>query len=194
MQNPQKQSDWKQDRRGKITASRFGDVLAKPTTKRYQSYLQEIVWELKGVPDFESEDKPWFQHGKDWEDEARGRYEWETNSSVVVPGFILHPKHEFIGCSGDGLIGEDGGLEIKSRKSIKSHLKSVKAGLPSEHRPQVQGCMWVTGRMWWDFESYYKPMKGDPQIHIHRVEADKKYHDRLEQACLNFWKDIQEKV
>ncbi len=187
----QKSDEWKDARRGKITASRFGDVLASPTTKRYQGYMEDLKNELMGVPDFDDDEKPWFQHGIEWEDEARGMYEWEQDIDVEEVGIIMHPEYDFISGSPDGLIGKDGGIEIKSRKSLTQHTKSEKAGIDSQYKPQVQGYLWITGRKWWDFVSYYKSESGKTLLHVHRVDPDKKYHQKLKLACLDFWQQVK---
>lgn len=192
--------EWFAARAGKITASRFGDVLANPKTKRYQEYLTEIVDDLSGVPHIEDE-KPWFKHGKEMEPRARSAYEWECfkkgeDITVVEKGLIIHPKYDFISCSPDGLILPKKGIEIKSRVSHEAHKKSIKSGLPSNHKPQVQGCLWVTGFDSWDYVSYFEDPDGrlEDDIYIEIIEPDLEYHERLEKACLKFWEDVQSKL
>ena len=187
----QNSKEWRENRRVRITASRFGDVLAKPTTKRYSQYSEDIKNAMIGVPDFDDEDKPWFAHGKEWEDEARGRYEWEKNIDVVQVDSIVHPSFEFISCSPDGLISSTGGLEIKCRKSLQQHLKTERSGIDTIYKPQVQGCLWITGYKWWDFVSFYKNiLTQKTMFHVFRVEPDFEYFKRLEVACLEFWEKI----
>lgn len=181
-----------------ITASRFGDALAGKDTARHKLLVREIVHAFVGVPDFDSdqEDKlnrnPWFRHGTIWEDEAIGEYEFIRNVNVERTGLIIHPEYKFIGCSPDGLVGTDGGTEVKSRKSKDAFDKSVAAGVESVYLPQIQGCMWVTGRKWWDYISYYKSIvTRETDIHIHRVMRDDIYIQLLEEACLETWDEVQ---
>ena len=192
----QRSDEWYQARLHRITASRMGDVLAAPSTKRYQNYMNEIVDAFIGVPDFENDiDKPWFYHGIAWEDEARGRYEWIQGCDVAQVGIIVHPKYDYISCSPDGLVGNDGGIEIKCRKSLKSHLSAVRKGLPPEHKPQVQASLWITGRKWWDFISYYKNKEtGTTNIHIYNVLPDDEYIKKLEKRCIEFWQQTRDMV
>lgn len=193
--NEQRSEGWFKERGAKLTASRFGDVLAKETTIRYNTYLSEKVDEVLGVPSFKTDDQPWFRHGKMWEDEARASYVWkksvETGDfgfSVVVPPFRVHDEYDFIGCSGDFLVGDDGGGEIKSHKSITEHEQTKKKGMPTKYRPQVQGCMWIEKRKWWDFVSYYRnDHENVRDTHIIRVFRDDEYIERLKDACLRFW-------
>ena len=105
-------------------------------------------------------------------------------------GTIKHPKYDFICGSPDGLIEKDGGMELKSHISYREYLKSERK-MPSKHKPQVQGYLWITDRMWWDFVSFYSK-NGKTLIHIHRVEPVKAYHELLEAKCLEFWKKVDE--
>ena len=188
-------TEWAHARRGKITASRFGDVLASPETKRYQGYLQEVVDGLRGVPDFDDWEKPWFRHGRQWEDAARGEYEWSRDVSVIQVGFLTHPKYDFIGCSPDGLVEKSwdkGGVEIKAHKSRPAFDK-VGENLPAQHKPQVQGCLWITGRDWWDFFSFYQDQNERVSKRL-QITPDKDYINMLEQMCLRFWVEVQEQL
>jgi len=185
------------DRNYRITASMFHAVLARPDTKKHQEYLEDLIYRLKGNPDFEDEDKPWYRHGKEWENEALDYYEWETGVTLERQVFIKHPKYDFISCTVDGkIIGANGGVENKSRKSLIEHLKSKDAGIDSKHKPQVLGTVWIGGFDWWDFQSYYKLVE-DGEVkardnHIFRVYPDKNYFDKLEEACLIFWDKVQD--
>lgn len=190
----------KEKRIGKATASRFGDVMAGKSTKRYQQYQREIVLELSGAPVFE-DDAPWFGHGKENEAEGRGAYEFQTGREVYADEdlYVPHPTLEFVGCSPDGLVGDDGGIEIKSRSSLKSHHKSVDLGIDSVYKPQVQGCLMCTGREWWDFVSFYVPVnRFEPgaytDLHIHRVYPDVAYINKLETRLKEFWEEVQQQL
>ncbi len=187
----QRTPEWYDFRRGKITASRFGDVLADPKTKRYREYLEEVVDGLTGVPRFE-DDKPWFRHGVENEDAARGMYEWKTDTEVELVGSVVHPEYDFISCSPDGQTSLCG-IEIKCRSSFKSHVSSIKKGILSSDIPQVQGCLWITGLDYWEYISYYKNphILESPSINIHAVLPDEEYHERLEAACISFWEEVQ---
>jgi hypothetical protein len=189
-------AEWLEARRGNFTASRFGDLLADPSTARYQGYITEVVNEIIGVPDFDDgEYKPWFWHGKQWEAEARASYEFETGRTVVEDSLIMSKELYYVGCSPDGLVGDDGGIEIKCRKSWEAFLKSVEAEVDSIHVPQIQGCMWVTERQWWDYISYFKaPESADYDMHIHRVYRDEAYINRLRSACRTAWIEVQQRL
>lgn len=188
----QRSDEWKKFRRPRITASRFGDVLADPKTKRYQEYKQDIIDAIIGVPDFE-EEKPWFEHGKRMEPEGLGMYEWERNVEIENVGTLIHPKYDFISGSPDGLIGDLGGVELKCHVSLNEFIKAHKSGIPSHYRPQVMGYLWITGRKWWDYCSYYR--NGTKSlIHVHCIYPDGKYFKRLEKSCLKMWEEINKEV
>ena len=195
---------WFKSRLAKLTASRFGDVMARKGTKRYDDYQAELVLELSGAPSFE-DDAPWFKHGTEHEPEARGAYEFESDNEVTETGFVIHPNIPYVGCSTDGSVEDTtdpksayGNLEIKCRSSLGAHHKSIKAGIDSVYKPQVQGCMWIIGREWCDFVSFYVPpdrFKGQTtDLHIHRVYRDESYIARLETRCEEFWAEVQIKL
>jgi putative phage-type endonuclease len=196
----QRSDKWHKQRLGRITASELSCVIAKPETKKYISYQEKIINGLLGIPDFDDGEKPWFNHGKEMEPEAISLYEWEKDTAVAEAGLCIHPKYDFIACSSDGEVGKDGLVEVKSRISLVEHLKSVRAGVDKKYLPQIQGCIWTTGREWCDFVSYYKspqnPKTGQIKtlLHIHRVDIDKEYIAMLEKACLKFWKEIEDKL
>lgn len=188
----QRDPEWLAHRAPRITVSRLVDVVAGPKTKRHMGYKQEIIDALAGVPPLE-DDKPWYEHGKRLEPEGSGRYEWETGNDIIPIALVTHPEHDFVCGSPDGLIGSDGGVELKCHISYKQFRKIETKGMPSHYKPQVQGYLWITGRKWWDYCSYYSN-HGRTFIYIQRIEPDLKYHNKLERKCLEFWFDIQEGV
>ncbi len=98
------------------------------------------------------------QYGVDTEPEARRWYALERDTDVKQVGFCLSDDLRF-GCSPDGLVGEDGGLELKC-PLLKTHAEYLDdGGLPLEYVPQVHGSLIVTGRKWWDFMSYAPGLK-----------------------------------
>lgn len=195
----QRSKEWFALRRGKLTSSRFADVLAAPGTKRRRWYVDEVVADLQEAPDFEGRPQPWYSHGKEHEPKARSAYEWMTGVDVEECGFFVHPDCPYVGASPDGLVGKDGLIEIKCRSSWDAHQKSIKRKLPSENRAQVQGQLWVAGKAWCDFVSfYYDECKVTgaitTDINIHRVLPDPAYIKCLEKACANFWGEVQKKL
>ena len=190
---------WHAARLGKVTASRFKDVMTQPRSKAAReagelsgtarSYMLELVAEsLTGEAQGITKPTAAMQWGTDNEPAARSLYERRTGTAVRQVGFISHPLHESIGGSPDGLVGEFSGVEIKCPFNTAIHLGYILGReLPKDHVAQVQGLLWITGRDWWDFVSY------DPRIRdlnlalwVHRVERDADYIDRLDKAVFAF--------
>ena len=97
--------------------------------------------------------------------------------------YIRHPTEPHIGCSPDGLIGDDGLLELKCFYSGAKFIHAYRFGLvvPPEHVPQVQGQLWVTGRKWSVFAIFDPRVRAsglDPLLWI-RVERDDDYIDNV---------------
>ena len=186
----QRSEAWYHIRLGRITATSFSDLMAKKDTKGYNDLITDIAGEILTEKKDESEDytSPAMERGVELESEAVKLYEDLFELQVEKIGFITPDEDnefaEWIGVSPDGLIGEDGGLEIKCQLR-KTHLNYIENGvLPTTYKNQVQASLWVSGRKWWDFMSYYPEMKP----FIVRVFPDKelhlKYEERLRESIL----------
>jgi putative phage-type endonuclease len=195
----QKSDEWFAARCGKFTGSRFADVLAK--SKKDGKPLkarQDLIWTLaaeriqgyqpKGASSYA------MQWGVDNEPLAREAYEIKTGEFVSEAGFIIHPKFDFVGISPDGLINDDGGLEIKCPKSPEIHLQRFILGVPEEYKPQIQGGLWVTGRLWWDFVSYDPDTAEGFKLLTIRVLRDEVAIKELESEILQAEAEVQELV
>lgn len=179
--------DWLDARKGVITGSRFKDIVTPSKaelSKSSKSYMYELVAERMGatVNFFQNE---YMQRGNELEPDARTAYEFVKDITVEQVGFCLH-DNKLIGVSPDGLVGEDGGLEIKCPKET-THISYLdNGGLPLIYKPQVQGSMWVTGRKWWDFMSYHPDL---PPLII-RVQRDDEYIKSMEEGIIKFSEDM----
>ena len=178
----QNSQEWVQARCGLVTASRFKDVLAKGEGKTRARYLYELAAEImRGYPEPETYTNAAMERGHALEDEARQRFAFENAVEPVRVGFVR--RHDLrAGCSPDSLIGDDGGLEIKTALGHIQMERIHRGTLPSEHVAQVQGSMWITGRKWWSFVSYSPDL---PLFHV-RVERDDAYIARLAEAVATF--------
>lgn len=181
--------EWHLARCGHITASRFCDVMAKvkvgeAATRR--DYRWELVTErLSGVP-CEGYTNRAMEWGTAHEAEARLAYEAATGNLVDVVGFIPHPRIAMVGGSPDGLIDDDGGQEIKCPYNSVVHVQTLAGGMPPEHRAQVQGNMWVSGRQWWDFVSFDPRMPKKLRLYVQRILRDDAYITLLEAEVIRF--------
>lgn len=163
--------EWLQSRLGKPTASNFGKLIT-PTGKPSASaegYINELVAQrITGeIPEFFKSEA--MERGNELEPHAKASYEFTHDIEVVEVGLCLHDDFE-CGASPDGLIGDDGGIEIKCPLP-HTHVAYLRGGeVPSKYIPQIQGCMWITGREWWDFMSYHPSMQ-DLIVRVYRDEA-----------------------
>ena len=181
---------WLYERCGFVTASRFRDVLdytkaGKAGAKR-TSYLWEIVIErLTGQPSdhFSSAAMEW---GSENEPRSRMAYEAHSGNMVDEVGFIKHPTLPMVGGSPDGLIDENGGWESKSPFNSANHLNTILNGMPDDHMAQIQGCMWITGRDWWDFTSFDPRMPDGLKLYVQRIERNDEYITNMEKEIIAF--------
>lgn len=164
--------EWLQERIGLITASKV-DKLITPTGKPSTSakgYIDEIVSEMLMGRAEETFQSAAMLRGKELEPEARAWVELQQDYDVQQVGLGIIDDLR-AGASPDGLIGDDGGLEIKC-PTPKIHTSYLREGkMPDAYIPQVQMNIWLWSRDWWDFCSYHPEM---PKLLV-RVERDQKF-------------------
>lgn len=155
----QRSPAWWLARRGIPTASDFHRIITPKTQKasaQQADFICELIAERNGF-DVDGYVSEAMQDGIRLEDEARAVYSFSHDVDVDVVGFCLSECGRF-GCSPDGLIGTDGGLELKC-PTPKTQARYLLDGvLPAEYTCQVHGELLVTGRKWWDFMSYCPSM------------------------------------
>lgn len=184
-------SEWKALRLGVPTASEF-DALVTPefkprTGQTPETYLyQKLCEKLLGfAPDFSAFA---VEQGMVLESEAKPFYELTYGVPIRNVGFCTTDDGR-IGCSPDGLLGDDGGLEIKCPQA-HTHLRYLmEGGLPKDYAAQVHGSMFVTGRPWWMFMSYSRQF---PPLVV-RVERDERIQEALRQTLAAFLVRFDEK-
>jgi hypothetical protein len=168
----QNSPEWFEARKGIPTASQFKAILAKGEGKTRRTYMLKLAGEIITGERMESFSNEYTERGHEFEPEARDLYQFQTGAAVRRVGFIRNGR---VGCSPDSLIGDDGGLEIKSQSPHLLIETILKDEFPSEHRAQVQGTLWITKREWWDIAVYYR---GAP-LFIKRAHRDEKYIQSL---------------
>jgi len=186
--------EWLELRLGKVTASRIADVLAKGKSGEAltrEDYRYELVVQrLTGEPG-ESFTNAAMEWGTATEPQARIVYEAEMGLFVEQVPFVLHPTIEWFGCSPDGLVGENGLLEIKCPSS-KNHIKYLNAGKPpAKYVPQMQCQMAVTGRQWCDFVSFDPRLPKDLQMFVVRLDRDEDYIKSMEAEVVKFLSEVE---
>lgn len=159
---------WFECRKGIPTASEFSTVMAKGEGKTRMKYMRRLAGEIITGQPQETYTNGYMERGKVMEAEARDCYAFMTDADLRQVGFIRNGDK---GCSPDALIGEDGGLEIKTCLADIQIERLERGELPTEYRAQVQGNLWVTGRKWWDFVSYSPKLP----LFVIRVKRDEGY-------------------
>ena len=191
----QRSEDWHADRCGKVTASRVKDISAKPKTgKAYNALTLTILTErLTGVQEETPTTGP-MQWGIDQEVHAITAYENETGNFVVGTGLVNHPAIKMSGASPDGLIDQDGQLEVKCPNS-QTHLNTVLTKeVPGEYIPQITWQLACTRRKWCDFVSYDPRLPEYLQLVIIRVFAKDLDIAGIEQSVIKFNQKIDQIV
>jgi len=187
---------WLALRSGKITGTRFADVLAK--SKRDGKPLKardDLVWTLAAerIQGYQPEGPSSYslKWGSENEPLARDAYQLRTGAFVTQEAFTVHPILVFIGVSLDGLVDDDGTLEFKCPKCPEIHLQRWIDGVPEEYIAQIQGGLWVSGRKWCDFVSYDPDTAERFKLLIIRVYRDEEYIANLEKECLILENEVQ---
>ena len=183
--------EWFAARVGIPTASRFKDIITPAKgdkSKSYTTYLYELLAERVTGEKSDTFTSEWMQRGNDLEPMARSAYEFIHEISIDEVGFILNDA-ETIGVSPDGLIGIDGGLEIKCPKPSTMVKYIIEDELPDIYKPQVMGNLWISEREWWDFIAYHPNM----DLLIKRVYRDEAYIKKMQQHITDFVDELGEK-
>lgn len=199
----QRSAEWFSARVGCLTASAVADILpsvkalksgeVKKTYRDSRETLKDVIIaeRLSGEPrnTFTTAAMQW---GIDHEDEARDWYQVETGELVDLTGFINHPSVQWLGASPDGLVGDDGLIEIKcpaSHTHIK-YVKSIRRGeVPDDYKPQMLLQLIVTGRQWCDFITYDPRVRGVEFASI-RYAPTSEERDAVLEECVKFLKEV----
>jgi putative phage-type endonuclease len=169
----QNSEEWLELRKGKFTASTFKNLFLSKTTAGYNNEIYRVVYERLTGESPESFNNEYMDRGHELEPFARNAYEMESFNTVLDGGFF--ELNDYVGCSPDGLVDEDGQVEIKCPK-YSTHIKYLlDKKLPSEYLYQVHGQLYVTGREWSDFIAYHPQL--EPQII--RVYPDNKIIEEI---------------
>lgn len=189
--------EWRQQRLGKVTASRISDLTAKTKTGWSTSranYMAELLCErLTGVP-AESYRSPAMQWGTDQEPNARAAYEFLHDCTVDPVGFVEHPRIPMTGASPDGLIGSDGLIEIKCPNTA-THIETLSGGaVPGAYIAQIQWQLACTDRQWCDWVSFDPRMPAAMQLFVQRIERDPKAVADIEKAVTDFLAELDGKI
>lgn len=169
--------EWLNARLGRVTASRMDDLMAR-TKSGYgatrSNYMAQLIAErLTGVPNdsYTSAAMLW---GTEQEPAARAAYEFHREIEVVESGFVLHPSIGDTGASPDGIVGDDGLVEIKCPNTATHIDTLLTKQVPGKYVKQMLWQMECTGRKWCDFVSYDPRMPEHLKLFVYRVQFDEK--------------------
>lgn len=190
-------AEWRAARCGKATASKIADIVARtksgPGASR-KNYLAQLVAErLTGVS-ADGFTNAAMQHGTETEPQARNAYSFYADVDVEEVGFIIHPAIDMSGASPDGLVGDDGLVEIKCPNTA-THIDTLLGRtVPEKYVTQMQWQMACTGRAWCDFASYDPRLPESLRLFVARVNRDDALIATLEGEVRAFLAEVAETV
>jgi putative phage-type endonuclease len=193
----QNTDEWHNARLGKVTASRVFDVITK-TRSGYSTnrakYMAELLCERltrRQGDFFKNAAMAW---GTETEPYAREVYETDTGSLVIETGFVPHPTIPMSGASPDGLVGDDGLIEIKC-PNTSTHLDTLASDeVPPKYMVQMQWQMACTGRKWCDFVSYDPRVPAEFRTFSCRVPRDEAMISNMETEVSKFLAELDAKI
>ncbi|OPB29801.1 lambda exonuclease family protein [Bartonella sp. WD12.1] len=197
----QRTPEWFQARLGKVTASNIDSIVGKTSkgspTSKYDEYKNKLIRERLEDEIIPSYETPAMRWGRKYEDEAIKKYSLRRLVTVTRCGFIPHPTIEMAGASPDGLIGDDGLIEVKCPQPA-THMFFLRHGkIKPEYILQMQFQMACTGRKWCDFVSYDPLLKKKLigfRLKIQRVQRDDEQIERINKAVETFLEEIEQET
>lgn len=177
LEGEQRTDEWKAARLGVLTSSSC-ELILSPTQRK--TFLTKILSEMLTGEQEPLPYSPHIEHGVKFEDEARRFYEIQKNVKVREVSFIFKDESKRIGTSPDGLVGEEGMLEIKCPSS-KVHLSYITEDeVPKKYFYQMQHQMYVSGRKWVDFFSFDPRLPIEVRSYLKRVYRDEEAQEKID--------------
>lgn len=192
----QRSAEWFAARLGRLTASRVADMMAKGRDG-YKATRANYAWEL-AIERLTGEPtvgfcSPAMQWGIDKEPDARAAYQMHALCTVREIGFVEHPTL-FAGASPDGLIDDDGMLEIKCPNSATHGETLLKGRIDDKYHKQMQFQMACSGRAWCDFASFDPRFPEPMRLWVKRVPRDEEAIAEIEREAAAFLAEVDETV
>ena len=172
----QRTEDWYNIRKGKMTASNAETIIANG--KGLETYIYNLMAEYYSSAEKENYINADMQRGIDLEPEARLEFEFYTDLDVQEVGFIEY--NDFIGVSPDGLIGDDGLIEIKCPNDSIYFKLLLSNNIKPEYIAQMQMQMYVTDRQYCYFVSYNPNF--EKSLYIKKINRDEEMIDKLKKG------------
>ena len=173
--------EWLKLKLGKISASRAKDVMSNgrgdAVSKTAESYMFELMAERltgESKPFFESDAMRW---GTETEDQARAMFELREGFDVEQVAFI--EQSEWLGVSPDGLINDEGLLEIKCPNTTTQLKRALSDDYSADYKAQIQMQLWVSGRQYCYFLSFDPRLDCEAGYLLQRVGRDEEYINEM---------------
>ena len=177
--------EWFESRLGLFTASNMGRLLAGGAGKTRAAYLRAIRFERETGQRSSDYSNAAMERGIELEPEARMSYELVTGCTVIEAGFIPHPEIAMTGASPDGLVGDDGLVEIKC-PGWDQHMRTRDGeAIKRDYLLQMQWQMECTRRLWCDFVSYHPAWSAPHDMVVRRVMRDQETIELLRAAVID---------
>lgn len=190
----QRSDAWFEVRRGKVTASKIADVMAKGQGKSRENYMLKLIAEITTGMSLDTYKSPAMQWGDDTEDLARRTYEIETLTQVDKAPFFIHPRILQSGASPDGLVSDTGLIEIKCQNT-QTHLNTILTKkIPRKYLYQMQWQLACTQRAWVDFVSFDPRTPDKQQLLVQRIHRDDELIKTLEDGVETFIAEMQDAI
>jgi putative phage-type endonuclease len=182
---------------GKVTASRIADVTARIKNgwgASRANYMAELIAERLTSTQAESYTNAAMTWGIEHEAEARMAYEFYTDATVGLGGFLVHPKIPSAGASPDGFVENVGLIEIKCPNTA-THIDTLLAlAIPEKYVKQMQWQMACSGTLWCDFVSFDPRMPENMRLFVRRVPRDAAMIEALERDVLEFLAELEQRL
>lgn len=193
----QNTDEWLKLRLGKVTASRVADVIAKTKTGYSTSranYMAQLIAERLTGTVAESYTNAAMQRGIEVEPDARAAYIFHADADVIQVGFVEHPTIPMTGASPDGLVGDDGLVEIKCPLTA-THLDTLLGEpIPTKYITQMMWQLACTDRKWCDFVSFDPRLPEAMRLFVYRVTREDALIANLENSVREFLAETEKKV
>lgn len=182
----QRTDEWYAIRKGKMTASNADTIIANG--KGLETYIYNLMAEYYSKSEKENYINADMQRGIDLEPEARLEFEFYTGLDVQEVGFVEY--NEFIGVSPDGLIGDDGLIEIKCPNDSIYFKLLLNDNIKPEYIAQMQMQMYITDRQYCYFVSYNPNF--EKSLYIKKINRDEEMIEKLKKGLENGTELIKE--
>ncbi len=187
-------AEWMACRTGNLTGSRIYDACARGKGGKYYAsrdtlMMEKLIERLTGqwAEHFVSDAMQW---GTAHEDEARAVYETSKGVLVTDCAYFPHPSIAHSGASPDGLVGDDGVIEIKC-PTTKTHLETMLSGaIPEQHAYQMAWEIESAGRKWADFISYDPRLPGNLSFFCARYVPAPEFLEYLREEVIQFLSEL----